>query len=79
MKFRTIKVTPDSQNPLALTVSWKWTEKIAQFKPVGSSLGIEEERKLESEVVVRDIVSMRFHKYCIITTKSSQCEKCDLF
>jgi hypothetical protein len=44
-------------------VSWKWTEKIAQFKPVESSFGIEDGRELESEVVVRDMVSMRFHKY----------------
>jgi len=43
--------------------SWKQTENIAQFKPVESSFGIEEGRESESEVVVRDMVSMRFHKY----------------
>ena len=35
---------------------------MAQFKPVGSIFGIEEGRESESEVVVRDMVSTRFHE-----------------
>ena len=36
---------------------------MAQFKPVELSFGIEEGRDSESEVVVRDMVSTRIHKY----------------
>jgi hypothetical protein len=44
------------QNPLASTVSSKWTAKIAQFKPLASSLGTEEDKESESEVVVTDMI-----------------------
>jgi len=36
---------------------------MAQFKPVESSLGIEEGRESESEVVTMDMVSTRIHEY----------------
>jgi len=43
------------QKPLASTASWKRTEKITQLTPLASSLGIEEGRESEREVVATDI------------------------
>lgn len=45
------------QKPFASTASWNRTEKMAQFKPVASSLGIEEGRESAREVVVKDMVN----------------------
>ena len=40
----------------------KTDRKTAQFKPVELSFGIEEGRESESDVIVKDLVSTRFHK-----------------
>ena len=44
------------QNSFTLMASWKWTEKIAQFMPLASSLGIDDGRVSESEVVVTVVI-----------------------
>jgi hypothetical protein len=46
------------QKPLASMASWKRTEKIAQLMPLASSLGIDDGRVSESEVVVTLAVDM---------------------
>jgi len=44
------------QKPFASIASWKRTEKITQLTPLASSLGIEDGRESEREVVVTDMV-----------------------
>ena len=48
--------------PLASTASWKRTEKMAQFRPVESSLGMDEESESVSKVVaVVDKTNVRMY------------------
>ena len=45
------------QKPFYSIASWKRTAKIAQFRPVASSFGTDEDKESDNEVVVMDMVS----------------------
>ena len=44
------------QNPFASIASWKRTKKMAQLRPLASSLGMEEGNESDNDVVVTDMI-----------------------
>jgi hypothetical protein len=51
------------QKPFTSIASWKWIENMVQFKPMGSSLGMDDGRMSVVASVVVDIATERHEIY----------------